>query len=191
MKSTYLDTPTAAVALNFKVASSSLSRAVIAAHHAAIEEQINDPFRVHYPAGKSADNTRWQGICPKINPADRPVVLLLLRDPFDKFRSACAESRVADVDAKLTELEAGFGRDMHFWPQSRLLYGVTKLYRFPVDMEDFANEAGLTYPLPDIDGGHKRPKPSINHKQLERLKTIYADDIALYESITKSGQISP
>jgi hypothetical protein len=190
MKSIYLDTPNAAIGLNFKVGSSTLSRAVIAAHHPELNAKLSDGTSVHYPAGKSADDTRLHGICPKVNPSERQVVLLLVRDPVEKFRSACAESNIPDVDAKLTALEAGNQlRDVHFWPQSRLIAGATKLFLFPDHLDDLATEAGLSLPLPDIDGGHDRPKPDLTTEQLARVQAIYADDIALFNSITEPGQV--
>jgi hypothetical protein len=193
MKSTYLDTPQAALALNFKVGSASLARAVIAAHHPELNAKLSDGTSVHYPAGKSAENTRWHGLCPKVNPSERPVVLLPVRDPIEKFRSACAESNVSDVDAKLTTLEAyqeaDWGKDVHFWPQSRLLFGTTKLYAFPDHLNTLATDAGLSLPLPDIDGEHGRSKPDLTSEQVARVSVIYADDIALFESITEAGKV--
>lgn len=194
MKKTYLDTPDAALALNYKVGSASLSRAVIAAHHPDVELMLHTPAGTGkgtaYPAGKSADDTRWQGACPKVDPKDRPTTLLLVRDPIEKFRSACVEEKVGDVDAKLAQLEAGDFRGVHFLPQSRLLEGnEIKLYIFPADLEDLATEAGLAWPLPDIDGGNvDGDKPTLTPEQTSRLEAIYADDIALYESIAEAGQ---
>jgi hypothetical protein len=193
MKNIYLDTPQAAVALNFKVGSASISRAVIAAHHPEVETMLNTPSGtgrgVAYPAGKSADDTRWHSVCPKIDPSEREAVLLLVRDPVEKFRSACAESNVSDVDAKLTALETDWGRDVHFWPQSRLLFGTTKLYLFPDHLDNLATDAGLSLPLPDIAGDHNRPKPNLSPEQLARVQAIYADDIGLFNSITEPGQV--
>jgi hypothetical protein len=196
MKTSYYDTPQVAVAVNFKVGSATLARAIIAAHHPDINSVMTTPHGAGngtaYPAGKSADNMRMHSFCPKLaDPKDRPVTLLAVRDPVEKFRSACVESKVSDVDAKLTELETnGFTRDVHFWAQSRLLEGnEIKLYRFPSDLDALATEAGLSLPLPDIDGGNDSgTKPTLTSKQLERVQAIYADDIALYESITEVGQ---
>ena len=188
MKKTYLDTPNAAVALNFKVGSSTLSRAVIKTYHSELERLITEGAA--YPAGKSADNTRWHFLCPKVDPSDRPVTLLAVRDPIEKFKSACAESRIADVDAKLTDIETnGFTRDSHFWPQSRLLHSPAKLYRFPTDFDELAVEAGLSLPLVNIDGGRNLPKPELTVEQILRVEAIYAEDIDLYESITEAGTL--
>jgi hypothetical protein len=189
MKNIYLDTPTAAIALNVNVGSATLSRAVIAAHHTEQNDKLCDGTSVHYPAGKNADNTNWQGVCPTVDPSERPVVLLLVRDPVEKFRAACAESQVLDVNAKLTDLESDWGSDAHFWPQSRFLAGTTKLYLFPDHLEDLAIEAGLALPLPNIADGQNRPNTDLTPEQLARAQAIYAADIALFDSITDLGQI--
>lgn len=195
MRSVYFDTPAAAVAVNYKAGSSSLARAIIAAHHPRIEAVLTTPHGsgtgTAYPVGFGPDTIRWHGQCPKVAPLDRPVTLLAVREPLDHFRSACAESRIENVDAKLAELEAGWGRDPHFWPQSRLLQGnAVRLYRFPLDLDALALAAGLSLPLPDIDGGHGRPKPVLNESQAARVLALYADDVALFASITEPGQIA-
>ena len=84
----------------------------------------------------------------------------------------------------------GFTRDAHFWLQSRLLEGnLIKLYRFPSDLDALATEAGLSLPLPNIDGDNDSgAKPVLSQAQVARVQAIYADDIALYESITEAGQ---
>lgn len=197
MKTSYFDTPNAAVAVNFKVGSATLARAIIAAHHPDIDSVLTTPHGngngTAYPEGQSVDSIQAHGLCPQLDdPKDRPVTLLAVRDPVEKFRSACAESKVADVDANLADLETeGFTRDPHFWPQSRLLEGNSiKLYRFPTDLDALAVDAGLTLPLPNIDGGNDPgTKPTLTGEQLARVEAIYADDIALYESITEAGQI--
>jgi hypothetical protein len=190
MKSGYLNTPNAAIALNFKVGSSTLSRAVIAAHQPELNAQLVDGVGFHYPAGMSADDLPLQGLCDKVNPSERPVILLLVRNPVDKFRSACAESSIDDVDAKLTELVSDWGGDVHFWPQSRLLFGTTKLYVFPDHLEDLATEADLALPLPNINvKDDTATKPTLTAEQQTRVEAIYADDIELFASITKAGQV--
>ena len=196
MKTSYFNTPNAAVAVNLKVGSATLARAIIAAHHPDIDSVLTTPHGngngTAYPAGNSADSIRTQSLCPKLaDPKDRPVTLLAVRDPVEKFRSACVESKVVDVDAKLTDLETNaFPRDAHFWLQSRLLEGnLIKLYRFPSDLDALATEAGLSLPLPNIDGDNDSgAKPVLSQAQVARVQAIYADDIALYESIAEAGQ---
>lgn len=187
MNTPYLDTPNAALALNFKVGSSSLARATILAHHPKVNKLLTQGM--HYPQGISPDNLRWHGRCPKVKPEDRDVVLLPIRDPIEKFCSACAETRKEDVDALLDELEQQKVSDVHFGEQYRYaIEGKTKLYRFPDHLESLAQDAGLAYPLPDIDGGHNRPKPELTEEQTSRVTRLYQKDIALYESIEEAGQ---
>ena len=196
MQTSYFNTPSAAVAVNFKVGSATLARAIIAAHHPDINSVLTTPSGngngTAYPAGQSADTVRTHAFCPKLaDPKDRPVTLLVVRDPVDKFCSACVESNVTDIDAKLAELETKRPhRDGHFWPQSRLLKGnLVKLYKFPADLDALAIAAGLALPLPNIDGGNDPDsKPVLSEEQLARVQAIYAADIALFESITEVGQ---
>lgn len=185
MQTTYYQTPTHAVAVNYKVASASLARAIIATYHPDTDSVLTTPpgngNGTDYPDGHNADTIRWHEQCPKIDPSEREHVVLLIRDPIEKFRSACAESDITDVDALLDKLEAGDSRNVHFWPQSRF-EGITKYYRFESDLEQMANDLGLDWPLPNITkpGGSKTPKPNLTPDQLTRVKTIYAEDLALH-----------
>ena len=93
-------------------------------------------------------------------------------------------------DPRLDLETNSFTRDPHFWLQSRLLEGnLIKLYRFPSDLDALATEAGLSLPLPNIDGDNDPgAKPVLSQAQVARVQAIYADDIALYESIAEAGQ---
>jgi hypothetical protein len=184
MKSAYFDTGIAAVAVNLKAGSASIARAIIAAHHPAVEAAIQ---AAAYPAGKGPENTRWQGICPKVAPADRAHVLMAVRDPVERFRSACAE-RGVDVDTILDSLEADWGRDPHFWPQARLVVDGCKVYRFEDQLNDFAADAGLAWPLPNIHSS-EGTKPALTDAQEARVLALYADDQQLYDSIEEAGQV--
>ena len=89
----------------------------------------------------------------------------------------------------LGKLEAGDKVNNHFWPTSRLLVDGCKLYRFESDLDDVATELGLTLPLPNITGTGTGTKPDLTPEQLARVEAIYADDIALFNSITEAGQV--
>lgn len=195
MRSTYLNTPDRAIALNFKVGSSSLARAVIKDFQPELNSIITSPpgggNGTAYPDGILTETKHWQGEAGKCDPRDKPITLLIVRDPIEKFRSACAEDSIEEIDAHLDWLEAhpDMPMRMHFWPQSRLLQGnQVKLYRFPDDLDALATEAGLSLPLPNIAGGHNRPKPTLTAEQEARVLAIYADDMALYDSILEVGQ---
>lgn len=180
MNSIYSEIPgNKAVALNWKVATSTLSRAIIAAHYPTIEARLQS---AKYPPGMTADSRGWQGMLPKCEPAGR-VVLILVRDPIERFRSACAQSNIVNVDVKLAELANDWGKDVHFWPQTRLLVDGAKLYRFPDHLDALAEMAGLSLPLPVVNEGEAGQKPTLSTEQQAAVATLYADDIDLFESI--------
>tara|TARA_B110000967_G_C18738102_1_gene486243 strand:+ start:86 stop:955 length:870 start_codon:yes stop_codon:yes gene_type:complete len=195
MKTIYLNAGDAAIALNFKVGSATLARSVIQTYQPELESILTTPHGdgngTAYPEGMSVDTIRWHGKVSKCDPSDKGVVLLIVRDPVEKFRSACAEDNITDVGLHLDWLESNpeMPRRMHFWPQSRFLQSVdAKLYRFAEDLDALATDAGLTLPLPNITGEHNRPKPDFTPDELVRVQAIYADDITLFESITEAGQ---
>jgi len=181
MKSEYIKSGAAYFALNYKAATSSIARAIVSAHYPEIEDDLTN--NTSYPEGVTIDNCRWQRLLPKTEKPDATVVLIV-RDPVERFRSACAETSKSPDEA----LSENGQKDNHFFPTSRLLVDGCKLYRFESDLDDAAAELGLSLPLPNIDGGNP-PKPDLTPEQLARVQEIYADDIALYESITEAGQV--
>ena len=172
---------TVGIAFNRKVGSSSIARALCAKLPEADQPRISFP-----DDGKGENRVGWQSVVPKIeNPT---TVLLLVRDPIEKFRSACAQINRADVDVILAAMESGDWVNPHFLPQKPLAINTTKLYRFPDDLESFADEAGLPFPLPQINEGEGE-KPVLTTGQTDRLAAIYAEDLALFASINDAGQV--
>ena len=186
MKAQYTQSGGVSYAHNYKAASASIIRAIISAHYPDIEYHINN--NVSYCEGSSVDSKRWHYKLPRTEEPTSNVVLIV-RDPVERFRSACAETFTTDVDALLAKIESGERYANPFWPTSRLLKGTVQLYRFESDLDDAATALGLTLPLPDIDGGNGE-KPDLTPDQLTRVQSIYADDIALFESITEAGQVT-
>ena len=190
----YFITPKYDVAFNPKVGSSTLARAIVRAFYPEVEGKIQ---KAAYPAGKNPDNSQWQSLCPNTETPERPVILLV-RDPALRFRSAMAQFRLTDVDAAMDSLENGtpiplaravrpLHENVHFQRQSALAAGTTKLYRFPDDLDAAAVEIGLSLPLPIINEATDE-KPALTPEQEERVRSYYAADVALYESITRPGQ---
>jgi len=193
MKLNYLITPTANIADIGKVGSSSLSYAILKTFHP--EKEIvwegADPANTPNHLGRN-----------RIPRTETPelTVLVPVRDAVERFRSACSQSRIEDVDALLTKLETGGVlrndnkaiESFHFRPQSDYLYpdSTVKLYRFPEDFDALGTEGGLPVPLPVINDGDSQnpPKPNLTAEQITRLEAIYADDIALRDSIATAGQ---
>lgn len=183
----YFITTNHSVALNAKVASSTLSRAIIAAFHPEQEHLIQTAA---YPEGKGPDTNQVQWLCPKEKEPTKPVVLVV-REPVARFRTAMAQTGQTDVDAALTSLEQDadvqfprrtrkLRKDAHFRHQHELLQGGTA---FPLeDLDEAARFIGLTLPLPTINEA-SRPKPDLTPEQEARVLAYYATDAELYASL--------
>lgn len=98
----YYDTPSYSVALNAKVASSSLAKAVIRQFQPRQEWLIRTAA---FPPGVTADDRQWHWMAKGKRTPDKPVVLLV-RDPVDRFITACQQIglRNAEVSAAISSL---------------------------------------------------------------------------------------
>jgi hypothetical protein len=181
MKAKYIQSGNAHYALNFKAASSSLVRAIITAHYPEILDHIYN--NITYTAGSTPENKRFHYKLPKTENPEGEVILIV-RDPVERFRSACSETGKTPDEALTEQVQM----NNHFWPTSRLLVDGCKLYRFESDLDEAATALGLTLPLPNIDGGSSE-KPTLTPEQLTQVQAIYADDITLFESISSAGQV--
>jgi hypothetical protein len=104
----------------------------------------------------------------------------LVRDPVERFRSACARQKKS-VDEGLESLAA----DVHFWPLSDmgLLADGVKHFRFPDQINACAEWLGLETPVPAMNEEPEESKPTLTPEQEARVREIYADDITLWESL--------
>ena len=188
----YFLTPNYSVAFNAKVASSTLSRAIIAAFHPQEENIIQTAA---YPEGKGPDTNQLQWLCPKEKEPTKPVVLIV-REPVARFRTAMAQANLTDVDAALTSLEQDgeiqFPRrprrlrnDAHFKHQHLLAQPDAKVFRLE-DLDAAATYIGLSLPLPTINEA-SRPKPDLTPEQETRVLAYYAEDEALYAATPLGG----
>lgn len=183
MKTTFFDTPNAALALNHKVASSSLAKAIVKKFYSELAEKM---YNAHYPEGLSAETVRWHSICPKTEPASKQDTVLIVREPVDRFISACHTSKTTDIDGKLSKLESGnFGADPHFWPQNRFSETATVLFKYPEHIADLCSFIGIDSLPHEYQSS---VKIVLTPEQIARVKTIYSEDTALYESILEAGQ---
>ena len=98
----YFDTPNYSVALNAKVASSSMARAIIAQFQPQVDHLIRTAA---FPPGVTADDRQWHGAAKGSLTPSKPVVLLV-REPVSRFVTACQQVRVhqGDVDAAIASL---------------------------------------------------------------------------------------
>lgn len=195
----YFITPNYSLAFIPKSGCSTLSRAVIKAF------QTNENILVeggHYPDGKNADNSMWQGLVLREKYPSKQIIALI-RNPIERFRSAVAQFKTTDTDAVIESLvsDCSFssggikGRQIkastnqHFIPQIMWVDANTKLYKFPDHINEAAAEIGFILPLPQINAAHF-PKPTLTEQQTSILESYYAEDIVLFNSITSPGIIS-
>lgn len=213
----YFRTPNYSVALNAKVGSSSMARAIIKRFQPKQDWLVSTAA---YPAGKSAESRQWHWMCNSERSPSKPVVLLV-REPVDRFVSAMQQVglKKADVDAALDSLEkdtpvesmltrkrpakavarmrrrgvkpARGGRlrdDVHFAHQHKYASGPTKCFRFPAHLPQAAELVGLQGPLPKANEA-KREKPKLTQAQEARVRAYYAADQALFDATTQAGYV--
>lgn len=98
----YYSTPNYSVALNAKVASSSMARAIIRQFQPKQDWLIRTAA---FPPGVTAADRQWHWMAMGRRTPDKPVVLLV-RDPVDRFITACQQVgiRKKDVDSAVASL---------------------------------------------------------------------------------------
>jgi len=173
------------LAFNAKCCTTSLCREIIRTYYPEIESTIQS---AHYPEGVTVETARHHMWIPQRINADRPVVVLL-RDPVERFRSAMHETGLLDADAVLAELasESGnYGRgpvgrllaaNIHFLPQTRFSGEVT----YYTNPDDAAAALGLAVPLPMLNESGE--KPTLTSSQEQAVREWYAEDQALWDSL--------
>lgn len=173
----YFLTPQYNIAVNLKVGTSSIGRAVINRFFPHIEAEI---AKIKLQPRQTVDSIRVKSLCPTTeNPQHR--IVLLVRDPIERFRSSMAHARGLTVDRVLDDLEAGIMVDPHFEKQSKFNVGQVQSFKFPDDLELFAKTVGLQYPLPVV--GRSVDKPMLSDDQIYRVSEFYKEDFSLFSSI--------
>jgi len=168
------------VAVVFKAGSSAIGRALKFALHPTF---TLNPNRGQEYLDKMNNRAGWQAGVPRAN---TPIETIIpVRDPVERFRSACAqEGKTADEALNAESLSN------HFRHTSEWLVDGAKLYKFPEHIDDIAIDLGLDEIASVNDSAtNNGPKPELTPTQIEAVQALYADDIALYESITEAGQV--
>jgi len=165
--------------------------AVLKAASASILLAIIQKYYKYISDLRNKDNLnmrRLHEFAPRLkrNQIEGKYVILISRDPVERFRSACVEAEKTVEDA-ISELGTQ-KMNQHFVPTSAWLIDGCKLYKFEEHLEDAVRELGLDWPMHDVKGKEK-PKPVLTKKQIEAVKLFYAADISLHKSIKKAGQI--
>lgn len=157
--------PHCCIARNYKVASLSIAKAVVETYYPHLIESVNTAL----PSWQ--DDMIWQSLAPQTETPLAPV-LLLMRDPVERFLSACAMLGLS-VDEGLES------DDIHFSPQYTDC--VTDIYRFPDGIHSFCRHAVLP-DLPVINRGNIKPPLT----QREKIESRYADDMKVYSQTRES-----
>jgi hypothetical protein len=104
----------------------------------------------------------------------------LVRDPVERFRSACARQNVTP--------EVGLSRvtvDVHFWPLQLIgvIHPNVTHFRFPDQIDACAEWLGLETPVPQLNEEADENKPVLTAEEEAAVRAAYAADIALWESL--------
>jgi hypothetical protein len=142
-----------------------------------------------------------QSVAPRLSYYNGETIVLPVRDPVERFRSAFAirqwlrdytGDESVDQTLDIIEAQAPDEVNPHFRLQSvffdelKLEAEEVQLFQFPRDISELASALTLdTAPEPDHVS---ETKPDLTPEQLTRVQAIYADDIAFYDSIA-AGQV--
>lgn len=171
------------VAMVAKAGSSALAKAII--------DQQYPERRPNYLGVSIESKAGWQGWALSTETPTAPV-LLPVRDVLERFRSACAQSRMTErVDEVLHDLETGgpWASHYHFTRTSAYTENhgrLCKLYRFPEDVSELAVAAGLLPDLPQVNVVD-RVKPDLTEEQSSRVLAYYSKDSELWDLAITSG----
>ena len=98
---------------------------------------------------------------------------LIVRNPVERFRSMCAHRPERTLEEHLDSPVYG--------PLPQGDFG--RYFRFEDQLNEAAEWLGLPVPLPQEDATDEADKPTLTAEQEARVREIYADDIALWESL--------
>lgn len=162
----YFITPNNCIALNSKVATNSIAKAIVQTYY---------PDKVEMCIIES--DYQWRSFIEQTDTPDKPV-LMLLRDPIERFVSAVA---MLNLDPAEVIKDIGSYEPNYFQPQSLFLddHPDAKVFLFPSQIDEFCKAAGFPE-LPAINEA-KNPKPELTKEQIEFLKEYYATDIKLFK----------
>jgi hypothetical protein len=166
----------------------------------SIEWAIKTVFHPEIPATNPSDRTlplwRWQ-IPWTLSPAGN--VYMLVRDPVDRFLSACYYYRIpADIVDNVIASLNGSGpfatrwqQTREFLPQSTWVFpGLTyHYYDFANGPQPLANAVGLGVLLQLNKSS--QPKIILTDAQTGAVQTYYAADVTLYNANKSAGPITP
>jgi hypothetical protein len=117
-----------------------------------------------HPA-KYLPNTVW--------PIDCESPAIIVRNPIERFRSMVAHKPSRTLEEHLDSPIYGPLRNGKW----------SRCFRFEDQLQGCADWLGITVALPQIDMTEDGNKPVLTIEQETRVREIYSDDIALWESL--------
>lgn len=172
-------------AFNLEAGSSELVKAIVSKHYPVGEDLMrNGP---EYPEGSIAEDISWRIRVERL-PEPEGEVVLVVRDPVDKFLATCGKRGIGieTIDFILNTLENAVFDDPYFLPQVSFTAFGCKLYRFEEHLDTAAAALSLDTPLPRVT--EITAPYALSDSQVQRIKAIYAGDLELHASIMEPGQ---
>lgn len=162
----YYITPNSYIAQNHCVASSAVGKGIASAYYPKLIADGGD--------------MRWRFIVPQTMKPDN-TVLVLFRDPVDRFLSAIAQNKIS-IEEGIYGLSDQLSRDPHFTLQSQFLKTgqPNRIYKFPDQLDKFCADAGLS-PLEKINPHPNKLIPT--DEQIAIIRKHYAEDVSIFEAL--------
>ena len=118
-----------------------------------------------HPAASFGVQEYWDG--------SNENVAMIVRNPVERFRSMCAHRPERTLEEHLAEPVYG--------PLPKGTF--VRVFRFEDELDAAAEWLGLPTPLPQEDATDSAAKPDLTTEQEARVRELFADDIALWESL--------
>lgn len=186
----YIDLPEYCFAYNAKVGISSFARAIITKYFPEHEPQVKRLLEENI---ENHHRHFYFNLVKKVTTAYKPVILLV-REPVDRFLSAMNFLQMKNVEDALIALEEKsrikipsiskpiyLYQDVHFRKQVTYLSYENYLFRFPEHNQEAAKLIGLQE-IPKLNSS-REPKLKIDENQRQRILNFYRKDVQLYDEI--------
>ncbi|NDG19286.1 MAG: hypothetical protein EB117_13570 [Betaproteobacteria bacterium] len=115
----------------------------------------------------------WYFVVQQNWPEDGHNCGIVVRNPVERFRSMCAHRPERTLEEHLAEPFYGPLPKGNF----------ARYFRFEDQLNEAAEWLGLPTPLPQEDASDPALKPTLTAEQEARVRELFADDIALWQSL--------
>lgn len=186
----YIDLADYCFAYNAKVGISSFARAIITKyfpeHESYVKQLLDENIENHH-------RHLYFNLVKKVATAYKPVILMV-RNPIDRFISAMNYLQVENIEDALNALENKnkikipicskpiyLYQDVHFRKQITYLSHENYLFRFPEHINEAAQLINIQS-IPKLNSS-RTLKKELNENQKNRILQYYQKDLQLYQSI--------